>query len=82
MKRSSVSDFKTHIAARLRDVASGETIVITDHKRPVAEVRSVENEHHVYEPARVAFSLRNLGSIEHSSPTLWKELLDEDRGTV
>ena len=39
MKSLSVSDFKAHLAAYLRNVQRGETYVITEHRRPVAEVR-------------------------------------------
>jgi hypothetical protein len=39
VKSLSVSDFKAHLSAYLRNVQRGESYLITEHRRPVAEVR-------------------------------------------
>ncbi len=79
MRTTSVSSFKAQIARHLRAVESGETIIITDHRRPVAEVRSVSRDNTVYEPAETPFSSKALEPLELNSG-LWKELIDEERG--
>ena len=39
MKTAGVKDFKTHLSEYLRDVQRGETVLVTDRGRVVAEVR-------------------------------------------
>jgi prevent-host-death family protein len=41
MKRMSVHEAKAHFSALLKEVASGETIVITKHDQPIAEINPV-----------------------------------------
>jgi prevent-host-death family protein len=41
MKRSSVSHTKNQLSALLEQVRQGETIVITDHDRPVAQITAI-----------------------------------------
>jgi len=79
MKDLSVSYFKSRIAACLREVQSGETIIITEHKRPVAEVRPYDLNGNLVVRAKKPFSL--VGSAP-SSPAqgLSKTLLDDERG--
>jgi prevent-host-death family protein len=43
METMQVSHFKTTIAAQLRRVQQGESLVITDHNRPVALVTPVSH---------------------------------------
>ena len=79
MKDLSVSYFKSRIAACLREVQSGETIIITEHKRPVAEVRPYDSVDALVVRAEKKFSL--VGSAPPSpTPGLWKSLLDAERG--
>ena len=79
MKDLNVSYFKAKIAACLREVQSGETIIITEHKRPVAEVRPYDSTGNLIVSAKKPFSLA--GSAPSSpAPELWKTLLDEERG--
>ncbi len=42
MKTASVSQTKNHLSALLDQVRQGETIVITDHDRPVAKLTAIE----------------------------------------
>ena len=57
MKDLSVSYFKTNIAACLREVKAGDTIVITEHERPVAEVRPHDKKGSLVVRAEKPFSL-------------------------
>ena len=77
MKDLSVSDFKTHLAAYLRAVKKGERFVITEHKKPVAEVTPVNGNKTWYEPAARPFTVEPEFSVE--KPGLWRTLLDEER---
>lgn len=42
MKTASVSQTKNHLSALLDQVRQGETVVITDHDRPVAKLTAIE----------------------------------------
>mgnify|MGYP001567304009 CR=1 FL=1 len=44
MKTISVSKFKAHLSAELSKVRKGQTLVITDHDFPVAQVSPYEPE--------------------------------------
>lgn len=41
MNTISIADLKTHLSAELKKVQAGAVITITDHKRPVAEIRPI-----------------------------------------
>jgi len=41
MKTASISETKNHLSALLAEVRSGQTVLITDHGRPVARLESV-----------------------------------------
>lgn len=41
MKRASVSQAKNQLSALLEQVRQGETVVITDHDRPVARITAI-----------------------------------------
>lgn len=43
MHTASVSDLKNNLSARLKSVASGESLLVTDHRRPVALISPVES---------------------------------------
>jgi len=78
MKDVSVSDFKSHLAAYLREVQGGESICITEHKRRIAEVRSSAVRGVPIRAAERPFSLAD------SSPRIgvtaaWDELLYAER---
>lgn len=79
MKDLSVSDFKARLSQYLRDVKSGETLIITEYKQPVAEVRRVGTEDAVLIPALRPFSLDG-SRPSHPVSGLAMELLSEDRG--
>ena len=79
MKDLSVSHFKATIAACLREVRAGETIVITEHKRPVAVVRAIDADQGIAEAAPRAFTLD--GSAPRQPHSIdWSSLLEEERG--
>jgi antitoxin (DNA-binding transcriptional repressor) of toxin-antitoxin stability system len=79
MKDLSVSEFKARLSQYLRDVKSGETLIITEYKQPVAEVRGVGTEADILIPASRPFSLD--GSRPNNPVSgLAMELLCEDRG--
>lgn len=44
MKRSSVSQTRNHLSALLEQVRQGETVVITDHDRPVAQITALASD--------------------------------------
>ena len=79
MKGLSVSHFKAKLAAHLREVQAGETLIITEHKRPVAEVRPDEGTQGIVKPASRPFSL-STSVPSKSLTTEWQDLLDEERG--
>ena len=79
MKDLSVSYFKAKLAACLREVQQGETLVITEHSRPIAEVTSFGSGSDLMVPAAVPFTL--VGTRPSAPfPGLWKSLLDSERG--
>jgi len=41
MNTIAIADLKTHLSAELKKVQAGAVITITDHKRPVAEIRPI-----------------------------------------
>jgi prevent-host-death family protein len=78
MKDLSVSEFKARIAKYLREVEHGESLIITEHKRPVAEVRSVDADRLLAKPSSRAFSLTGSRPAEPKSG-LALELVNADR---
>lgn len=79
MKDLSVSYFKAKLAASLREVQDGETLIITDHRRPVAEVRAFRAKQKLVVPAAAPFSLKGTAPSA-PLPGVWKSLLDAERG--
>lgn len=82
MKSLSVSDFKAHLSAYLREVEQGQTYVITEHRRPVAEIHRCAQPDRIATYATEPFSLEGIDTkltIE-PVPGLAQELLNEDRG--
>ena len=82
MKSLSVSDFKAHLSAYLRNVQRGETYLITEHRRPVAEVRRNDSDAQLIHYPSEPFSLAGIDTevpVE-GQPGLAMELINEDRG--
>ncbi len=71
MKDLSVSYFKARISACLREVQAGETIIITEHQRPVAEVRPYDQNGNLVVRCEKPFSL---AGSEPATPSVgaWK----------
>lgn len=70
MKSLSVSNFKAHLSAYLRDVEKGETYVITEHRRPVAEVHRYRASDRIVSYPSVPFSLQGIedaAGVDHLS---------------
>lgn len=42
MKRMSVHEAKAHFSAVLKEVCNGETIIVTKHDKPIAEISPVK----------------------------------------
>ncbi len=82
MKSLSVSDFKAHLAEYLRNVQRGETYVITEHRRPVAEVRRNGSDVQLVDYPSESFSFDgiDLEARVSSQPGLAMALITEDRG--
>ena len=82
MKSLSVSDFKAHLAAYLRNVQGGETYLITEHRRPVAEVRRSNADTQLvdYPPEPFSFDGIDSTGIDGARPGLAMALIAEDRG--
>ncbi len=78
MKHLSVSQFKVHLAAHLREVQKGESIVLTEYRRPVAELRPLSSYRPVMEPASQAFSIKDCRPT-HPAPGLAASLIAEER---
>ncbi len=81
MENLSVSEFKTRIAAYLRRVEKGEAFIITDHKRPVAEVMGIRKKEQLVRAANESFSLPDSPVIE-AKTGLASQLLNEERGSA
>ena len=81
MKHLNVSSFKVHLAAHLREVQDGETIVLTEYRRPVAEVRPLSSQQPLMEPASQPFSTKDCGPT-HPIAGLAGELIAEERDGV
>ena len=82
MKSLSVSDFKAHLAAYLRDVQRGESYIITEHRRPVAEVRRSGSATQLVDYPTKTFSFKgiDLEAGPAGKPGLAMALTTEDRG--
>jgi hypothetical protein len=82
MKSLSVSDFKAHLAEYLRNVQRGETYVITEHGRPVAEVRRNGSDVQLVDYPSEQFSFEGIDLEAGVSPRpgLAMALITEDRG--
>lgn len=79
MKSLSVSHFKAKLAAHLREVQRGETLVITEHRRPIVRVTVYRSHEDLVEQPLGAFTLAG------SSPSApvqgaWRSLLQAERG--
>ena len=79
MKDLSVSHFKAKLAAHLREVQRGETLVITEHRRPIAEVTPYRSDDDLIEPASARFTLVG-SSPAIPAPGVWESLLHAERG--
>ena len=79
MKDLSVSHFKAKLSAYLREVRQGETLVITEHRRPVAEVRAIGTANDLVELASRPFTLEG-SALREPHHVEWSVLLDEERG--
>lgn len=77
-----MSDFKAHLSSYLREVEQGKTYVITEHKRPVAEVHRCSEPERIVTYAEEPFSLKGVhaGTRVERVPNLARDLLNEDRG--
>jgi len=82
MTSLSVSDFKAHLAAYLRNVQRGETYVITEHRRPVAEVRRNGSDTQLVDYPSEPFSFDGVEPETSlaQQPGLAMALITEDRG--
>jgi antitoxin (DNA-binding transcriptional repressor) of toxin-antitoxin stability system len=82
MKSLSVSDFKAHLSAYLRNVQRGESYLITEHRRPVAEVRQNDSAARLVDYPSEPFSLDDIDStgVVDAQNGLAMALINEDRG--
>lgn len=55
MKTAGVRDLKAHLSGYLRDVASGEVVLVTDRGRVVAELRPPGAEERAASPADLRY---------------------------
>ena len=46
MKKATISELKNHLSAYLKEVQSGETILVLERDQPVARIERVEAESH------------------------------------
>ena len=77
-----MSDFKAHLAAYLKNVQRGETYVITEHRRPVAEIHKNDRETQLVDYPAEPFSLDGIEPLggERIQLGLAMALITEDRG--
>ncbi len=78
MKDLNVSEFKARLSRYLREVKAGETLVITEYKQPVAEVRRFGGRESIEVPSSRPFSLED-SRPSRPSPGLAADLVAEDR---
>jgi len=76
MKTISVSNLKTHLSAELKLVENGITIIVVDHKRPVATLSPIQTEPLFVREASLAYSYETLTPLVHTDPLI---LLDQER---
>ncbi|HSF18794.1 MAG TPA: type II toxin-antitoxin system prevent-host-death family antitoxin [Vicinamibacteria bacterium] len=82
MKHVKVSELKARLSAYLREVRSGETIVVMDRLTPIARLVSLELDSEdlsVIEPRRDASELRKLKPVRPRKRVNVVELLRESR---
>mgnify|MGYP000274103648 CR=1 FL=1 len=78
----STAELKTHLGHYLRLVRNGESINVTSHRHPVAQLvpSSAENDLEVIEPTRSIEVLRDLKAVSLAQSVDGVEALLADRG--
>jgi antitoxin (DNA-binding transcriptional repressor) of toxin-antitoxin stability system len=77
MMTISVSSLKAHLCAELRKVEAGESLVILDHRRPVARLVPAAEESIYSREARQAYACPKLSPLMRGDPL---EALAAERG--
>jgi len=80
MKTISVSGLKTHLSEELRSVKAGETVLVMEHRHPVAKLVPMADEPLFAREAKTRYACTVLGPLTDKDPTQF--LLEErsDRG--
>jgi antitoxin (DNA-binding transcriptional repressor) of toxin-antitoxin stability system len=76
METTSISYLKTHLSAELKKVQNGVTLMVMDHRRPVATIQAVPEEDFYVREAESPYKYRSL------TPLISRDLsriLDEER---
>lgn len=55
MKKAGIRKFKAHLSSYLREVQAGETVLVTDRGRVVAELRQPEDQPTSLDPDEAAY---------------------------
>ncbi len=63
-----VAELKAHLSRELRRVAAGETIIVTDHSRPVAVLGPLPTSVPVLRPATGPLELPDVSPLISSDP--------------
>lgn len=77
MKTISVSALKARLSAQLREVKAGETVVVLDHRHPVAKVVPLEQDTLFVRESKAVYSYRTLKPLTVKDPL---EILARERG--
>jgi antitoxin (DNA-binding transcriptional repressor) of toxin-antitoxin stability system len=76
MKTISVSNLKTHLSAELKLVENGITLIVLDHKRPVATLSPIQSDALFVREASGAYIYETLNPLVRNDPLI---LLDQER---
>lgn len=77
METISVSELKAHLSAELRKVEGGTSVVVLDHRRPVARLEPLAEPSIYLREARAPYAWRELAPLVESDPL---DRLLEERG--
>lgn len=77
MKTIGVAELKAHLSRELRRVALGESILVTDHSRPIAVLRPLPTGLPLAQPASKSLELPDVSPLIASDPL---DFLAAERG--
>ncbi len=77
MKSIPIAELKAHLSAELKRVQKGETLVVLDHRNPVALVAPLPGKIELSKPKRRTYAFKELPALMTGDPLAF---LDAERG--